>query len=90
MSCQFYIHVWKIGQLEYFVIKELFIGFKAYQNKIADAISKSRSKITPANSTYLTIMYKENSKIMLPILEKMKSAGTLSEKMYNKIIEKKD
>ena len=78
------------GQLEYFVIKELFIGFKAYQNKIADAISKSRSKITPANSTYLTIMYKENSKIMLPILEKMKSAGTLSEKMYNKIIEKKD
>ena len=78
------------GRLEYFVIKELFVVFKAYQTKIAHSISKSKSQITPAHSVYLTTMYKENSEIMSPALNILKSNGTLKEKLYNKIIEKKD
>lgn len=78
------------GRLEYFIIKELFVVFKAYQNKIADSISKSKSPITLAHSVYLANMYKENSEIMSPALNILKSNGTLKEKLYNKIIEKKD
>lgn len=78
------------GQLQYFVIKEFFVEFETYQNKIADSISKSKSKITPANSIYLTSMYKENSKIMLTVLDKMKSAGILIDTLYNRIIGKEE
>ncbi len=78
------------GQLQYFVVKEFFVEFKAYQNKIADSISKSKLQLNLAHSIYLTGMYKENPEIMLHALDILKSAGTLKDKLYNKIIEKKD
>ena len=78
------------GQLQYFVAKEFFVEFKAYQNKIADSISKSKLQLNLAHSIYLTGMYKENPEIMLHALDILKSAGTLKDKLYNKIIEKKD
>lgn len=78
------------GQLQYFVVKEIFVEFKPYQSKIADSISKSKSQFTLAHSIYLTGMYKENPGIMLPVLDMMRSAGTLSDKLYNRITGKED
>ena len=78
------------GQLQYFVVKEFFVEFKAYQNKIADSISKSKLQLNLAHSIYLTGMYKENPEIMLHALDILKSAVNLKYKLYNKIIEKKD
>jgi len=78
------------GQLQYFIIKELFVEFKPYQNKIADSISKSKLQLTLAHSVYLTNMYKANPEIMSQMLDRLKSASTLKENLYNKITENKD
>lgn len=78
------------SQLKYFVIKELFVEFSSYQNKIADSIAKSKLQITVSDSVYLTTMYKTNPATMLPVLEMLKSAQILKDKLYNTIIGKKD
>ncbi|WP_332238493.1 KAP family P-loop NTPase fold protein [Sporolactobacillus sp. KGMB 08714] len=77
------------AQLEYFIIKELFIGFPPYSDKILDSIEKSKQTIKPADSVYLTEMYKTNSEIVLPMLDKMKDSSRLSQKLYDRITGRK-
>lgn len=76
------------GQLDYFIIKELFIGFVPYQEKILESIVKSKQTIKPGDSIYLASMYKECSEKVAPVLGKMKGS-ILSAKLYDKITGKK-
>lgn len=76
------------GQLDYFIIKELFIDFPPYQDKILGSIKNAKQTITPSDSVYLTAMYKENSGKVMPVLEGM-NGSRLNAKLLYKIIGKK-
>lgn len=76
------------GQLEFFVIKDLFLNFTPYQDKILEAVEKARQAVTLANTVYLTAMYNANNGKVLPVLERMKN-DQLNAKLFDKIIGKK-
>lgn len=77
------------GKLEYFVIKELYVEFAPYQDKILGCIERSKQIITLGDSVYLSEMYKKASAKILPMLNKMKSNSRISSKLYDNIIGKK-
>ncbi len=76
------------GLLGYFVIKELFLIFTPYQDKILDAVGNAKQTIVLADSVYLTAMYNANTTKVLPTLVKMKGSR-LSARLYDRIIGKK-
>lgn len=76
------------GLLGYFVIKELFLTFTPYQDKILDAVGNAKQTITLADSIYLSAMFNANTTKVLPMLERIKG-GRLNAKLYDKIIGKK-
>lgn len=73
------------GQLKLYVIKELFVKFSSYQNKIMDELSKIKQKIVLADTVQLKKMYMIAPKLVQPVLVNLKGS-MLDEKLYEKII----
>ena len=74
------------GQIEFFIIKELFIEFEEYREKTLLSITKSKRTVRAPDIIYLKQIYEINSKDLSPILEAMKADNRLTQKMYNRII----
>lgn len=74
------------GQIEFFIIKELYIEFEEYREKTLLSITKSKRTIRAPDIIYLKQIYEINSKDLSPILEAMKADNRLTQKMYNRII----
>lgn len=77
------------SRIDYFIIKELFVGFEPYRNSIIDAIGKAKQKIVLSDAVYLGSMLKVDEKKILPVLDKLKGNGVLDIKMYSQIVGKK-
>lgn len=72
------------GQLKFFIIKELFIKFGAYQRKIMEAIGKTKTKIALADIVQLRSMYASAPATVKPVLDELKG-GMLDSKLYEMI-----
>jgi len=73
------------GQLKFFIIKELFVKFGAYQSKIMEVIGKTKQKIVLADIVQLKTMYTAAPALVLPVLEKLKG-GMLDNRLYDMIV----
>ena len=76
------------GQLKYFIIKELYIAFDSYRDKIIKSLANSKQEIKLADTVYLKAMYKVAEEEIEQLLETMKSTGRLRQKLYNQIVRK--
>lgn len=76
------------GQLKYFIIKELYVTFESYREKIIQSMSKSKQVIKLADTVYLKAMYKINEEEIAQLLETVKATGRLTQKLYNQIVRK--
>jgi hypothetical protein len=70
------------GQLKFFIIKEIFVKFGAYQGKIMDAIKKTKQEIALADTVQLKSMYVAAPQIVKPVLDGLKG-GKLKSELYN-------
>lgn len=72
------------SQLKFFIIKELFVKFGAYQGKIMDAIKKTKQEIALADTVQLKSMYVAAPQIVKPVLDGLKGV-MLKNELYNLI-----
>lgn len=72
------------GKLKFFIIKEIFIKFSAYQGKIMEAIGKTKNKIALPDIVQLRAMYASAPTIVKPVLDGLKG-GMLDIKLYDMI-----
>ena len=77
------------GELKYFVIRDLYTNFDVFKGKIAEALPKSSAKIKVGDIPPLRAMYKNDSTVLDPSLQKMVKSGTLSQEMFDDIKGKK-
>lgn len=77
------------GELKYFVIRDLYTNFDDFKGKISEALPKSSAKIKVGDIPPLRSMYKNDSTILDPSLQKMVKSGTLSQEMFDDIKGKK-
>lgn len=73
------------GDLKFFVIRELFINFERFRDKISEALLKSNSKIKVGDIPALRTMYQNDSNCLDEAFHKMVEKGTLSQNMLNDI-----
>ncbi|EGO8752473.1 MULTISPECIES: KAP family P-loop NTPase fold protein [Enterococcus] len=76
------------GQLKYFIIKELYLTFESYREKIIQSMSESKQVIKLADTVYLKAIYKIDEEEITLLLETMKSKGRLTQKLYDQIVRK--
>lgn len=72
------------GKLKFFIIKEIFINFSAYQKKIMESIRKVKNKIQLADTVQLRVMHASAPTIVKPVLDELKG-GVLDVKHYELI-----
>ena len=72
------------GKLKFFIIKEIFVKFSAYQGKIMEAIGKTKYKIALPDIVQLRAMHASAPTIVKPVLDGLKG-GMLDTKLYNMI-----
>lgn len=72
------------GKLKFFIIKEIFIKFSAYQKKIMESIKRVKNKIQLADTVQLRIMHTSAPTIVKPVLDELKG-GVLDGKHYEMI-----
>lgn len=72
------------GKLKFFIIKEIFVKFSAYQGKIMEAIGKTKNKIALPDIVQLRAMHASAPTIVKPVLDGLKG-GMLDTKLYNMI-----
>jgi hypothetical protein len=75
----------EINQLKFFIIKELFVKFGAYQGKIMDAIGKTKQKIVLADIVQLKSMHTSAPAVVMPVLDGLRG-GMLENKLYEMIL----
>ena len=72
------------GKLKFFIIKEIFVKFSAYQGKIMEAIGKTKNKIALPDIVQLRAMHASAPTIVKPVLDGLKG-GMLDIKLYDMI-----
>lgn len=75
------------GKLKFFIIKEIFVKFSAYQGKIMEAIGKTKKQIALPDIVQLRAMHASAPTIVKPVLDGLKG-GMLDTKLYNMIFSK--
>lgn len=75
------------GKLKFFIIKEIFVKFSAYQGKIMEAIGKTKKQIALPDIVQLRAMHVSAPTIVKPVLDGLKG-GMLDTKLYNMIFSK--
>ena len=73
------------GELQIFIIRDLFINFEAYRNRFFDALSKSQRKVTVGDIPAFKEMRKKDIEKMDSLLDKWEASGVLDEKTKNRI-----
>jgi len=73
------------GELQIFIIRDLFINFEAYRNRFFDALSKSQRKVTVGDIPAFKEMRKKDIEKMDSLLNKWEASGVLDEKTKNRI-----
>lgn len=76
------------GELKYFVIRDFYIHFESYRDKIANALAKSNNVIGPSEMAALRTMYQTDSKNLEKAFVEMKSKGTMNQKVLSDIKKK--
>jgi P-loop ATPase len=76
------------GELKYFVIRDFYIHFESYRDKIANALAKSNNVIGPSEMAALRTMYQTDSKNLETAFVEMKSKGTMNQKVLSDIKKK--
>lgn len=75
------------GEVRFFVIREIYINFENYRERIAGAIVKSEVKIKAGEMAALRTMYQTDAESINTALIDMKSKGMLSEEILSNIKE---
>ena len=76
------------GELKHFVIRDFYINFKSYRDKIANALAKSNIVIGPPEMAALRTMYQTDSKNLENAFDEMLSKGTMKQKVLSDIKKK--
>lgn len=76
------------GELKHFVIRDFYINFESYRDKIANALAKSNIAIGPAEMAALRTMYQTDSKNLENAFDEMLSKGTMKPKVLSDIKKK--
>lgn len=74
------------SKLKFFIIKEIFIKFSAYQGKIMEAIGRTKNKIVLPDIVQLRAMQASAPTIVKPVLDGLKG-GMLDIRLYNMIFD---
>ena len=73
------------GGIKFFVIREFYVNYEAYREKIAKAIAKSNIVIKLSEMAALRTMYKIDPENLNDSLNEMIAKGTLKEKILEQI-----
>lgn len=73
------------GGIKFFVIREFYVNYEAYREKIAKAIAKSNIVIKPSEMAALRTMYKIDPENLNDSLNEMIEKGTLKGKILEQI-----
>lgn len=73
------------GGIKFFVIREFYVNYEAYREKIAKAIAKSNIVIKPSKMAALRTMYKIDPENLNDSLNEMIVKGTLKQKILEQI-----
>ena len=76
------------GELKHFVIRDFYINFESYRDKIANALAKSNIVIGPPEMAALRTMYQTDSKNLENAFDEMLSKGTMKPKVLSDIKKK--
>lgn len=76
------------GELKHFVIRDFYINFESYRDKIANALAKSNIVIGPPEMAALRTMYQTDSKNLKNAFDEMLSKGTMKSKVLSDIKKK--
>lgn len=77
------------GNIKFFVIRDLYVEFESYREKIAGAIAKSDVRIKASDMAALRTMYQKDSEKLSPALDEMITKGTLTQKILDDIKQQK-
>lgn len=76
------------GELKHFVIRDFYINFESYRDKIANALAKSNIVIGAPEMAALRTMYQTDSKNLENAFDEMLSKGTMKPKVLSDIKKK--
>lgn len=77
------------GEMKFFVIREFYVNFESYREKIASAIAKSSVNIKASDMAALRTMYQTDSDNLEHALDEMLTKGTLKQVTLADIKEQK-
>ena len=77
------------GEIKFFIIRDLFLNFDMYKEKIVEAIGKSTVTIKPGGIAALRTMYNSDAGSMNTVLEIMVKKGTLTDEQITEIKEQR-
>ena len=78
------------GELKYFVIRDFYVNFESYRDKIANALTKSSINIGAPEMAALRTMYQTDSKNLENTFDEMVSKGTLKSNVLSDIKRKEN
>lgn len=76
------------GELKYFVIRDFYINFESYRDKISNALAKPNIVIGAPEMVALRTMYQTDSKNLDNAFDEMLSKGTMNQKVLSDIKKK--
>jgi len=77
------------GDVKFFIIRDLFLNFHRYKEKISEAIAKSNEKIKVGDMAALRTMYQNDPACLKDVLQTMVEKGTLSKEKLDDIRKQK-
>lgn len=78
------------GELKHFVIRDFYVNFESYRDKIANALAKSNINIGAPEMAALRTMYQTDSKNLENSFDEMVSKGTLKPNVLSDIKKKEN